>query len=134
MYKSWKKFEPKVVSFLSPFEDEVVHVIKAGKVGHYFVVYDDAYDNTGGDIEIMNEKEVFKKFGDISQPIYDFKKIQRFAWEISTPNVVDSIYRDIRNQRTEDLENKVQILNTLISGCTKILKRVAGELVHLQGK
>lgn len=59
----WKKIEVNAVGqFLSPFEDEVLTIIKTGFEDKYIVVFDSAHDDEEVLTERLNKEEIFKQF------------------------------------------------------------------------
>ena len=65
MNDHWYEYKSKVQSFHYNNEPEIIHVIKMGSTdvpNKYIVVYDDAYQNTTSDTEILTKEQIERKF------------------------------------------------------------------------
>lgn len=65
MKKSFYEYESKVQSFHHNNEPEIIHVIKMGSTNvpnKYIVVYDDTYQITTSNTEILTKEQIERKF------------------------------------------------------------------------
>ena len=59
----WKKLEVSAVGqFLSPFEGEVITIIKTGFEDNYIIVFDSAHDDEEVSSTRMTSEAIFKEF------------------------------------------------------------------------
>lgn len=66
MSKKYRKTEQKNTRyqhFISEDNTEVIHLIKAGRDNQYFVVHDDAWEQTSGNSETLTATELNDKYG-----------------------------------------------------------------------
>lgn len=60
----WKENKTtKVRTFIGPFEDEMIYVIKGGHKDTYIVVHDDAHNMTLGQTNVLSAEGVKNRYG-----------------------------------------------------------------------
>lgn len=62
MNVDWRKIDNNCISFISKFDDEVIHIIKTGFDNLYIVVFEDAYQMELGKILLCTKEEIYEKF------------------------------------------------------------------------
>jgi len=62
MNNNWKETKTTSRTFMSPFGDESIHIIKTGFKDMYMVVWEDVYETVLGKVEFFNKKQIKKQF------------------------------------------------------------------------
>lgn len=84
---TWKQIHNRdIVQFVSPFEDEIIYIIKTGHTQPtgdvYIVIWDDAYMETTGKTKLLNATQIQIKFG------IDLYAVEKQELEHSQDNVI----------------------------------------------